>query len=684
MPASPGREPMRVGRRAGGVREADGQGMNAFADNPLARELERFQAWRHELTRAVDDYSEWLDKTGQLDTTYSLRFYELLDNIRQGRLLLAFVAEFSRGKTELINALFFSQYKQRLLPSNVGRTTMCPTEIFHDPAEEPYLRLLPIESRYREESIAHLKKMPVEWIKIRLNLDSFAEMKQALDKLAEVKKIFTVEARMMGLLGDNETASNGTELDTVDAPVWRYAMINFPHPLLTNGISILDTPGLNALGLEPELTLSALPNAHAVLFLVGIDTGVTRSDLDVYHKYVQKSVTRRVAVLNKIDLLWDDIKSEEEIDEALRRQITHTARELNLSVDDVLALSAQKALVGKIRQDDGLVRRSGILKLEQLLADDIIPSRRRILSRAVVDEMGAMMASSRQTIVTRVKANEEELEELSGLGGKSREVVAKMWEKITASTAEYMNSVKEYKAAKAEFRAQRDALIETLNPAKLELLLSKSLEAINGTWTTSGLMRGMGALFDQMEGEFNRISARCEEIKALIQRAYDYFHERYQFERMRLPPFELETLRLRLKVLAHETDDFCHDPVNIMTEKHFLVKKFYASLVLQARQLFSEARSLCEDWLKRLPVPLEMQIREHKTHLDQRLGNLAKINESNTSLQERMLKLKLTQTELKLQLSTLDELIVRLYDTLPDDLRGATPIDEDLPQLPVT
>ena len=39
---------------------------------------------------------------------------------------LGFLAEYSRGKSELINALFFSSFKERLLPSDVGRTTMCP------------------------------------------------------------------------------------------------------------------------------------------------------------------------------------------------------------------------------------------------------------------------------------------------------------------------------------------------------------------------------------------------------------------------------------------------------------------------------------------------------------------------------------------------------------------------------
>jgi hypothetical protein len=55
----------------------------------------------------------------------------------------------------------------------------------------------------------------------------------------------------------------------VEVPRWRHAVINFPHPLLKQGLVILDTPGLNAIGAEPELTLSLLPNAHAVLFHSG-------------------------------------------------------------------------------------------------------------------------------------------------------------------------------------------------------------------------------------------------------------------------------------------------------------------------------------------------------------------------------------------------------------------------------
>ena len=75
-------------------------------------------------------------------------------------------------------------------------------------------------------------------------------------------------------------------------PAWRHALINYPHPLLKSGLVILDTPGLNALGTEPELTLTMIPNAHAVLFLLAMDTGVTKSDLEFWQSYVQSYVRR--------------------------------------------------------------------------------------------------------------------------------------------------------------------------------------------------------------------------------------------------------------------------------------------------------------------------------------------------------------------------------------------------------
>src|SRR5512141_898578 len=366
-----------------------------LSSNRFETEIARYHQWRDGLAQAVNAYKDWLEANNQLDIQQSLRYYDLIENLNKGRLMLAFLAEFSRGKSELINALFFSSFKERLLPSDVGRTTMCPTEIFHDPTEEPYLKLLSVETRYRDESISQLKNVPVEWSKVRLNVNSAADMKKALKSLADTKQVYALEARMLGLAPMlNEKGEPPGEEELVEVPAWRYAMINFPHPLLANGLSILDTPGLNALGMEPELTVSTVPNAHAILFLLSIDTGVTKSDLEIWDRYVKPGLPQKIAVLNKIDLMWDELKTAEEIDRAVARMVGTTAQHLDLPRERIFAISAQKALLARIRDDAELLGKSGIEALERFLAEQVVPMKRQILCKAVQNEIGGMMDAS--------------------------------------------------------------------------------------------------------------------------------------------------------------------------------------------------------------------------------------------------------------------------------------------------
>ncbi len=99
----------------------------------------------------------------------------------------------------------------------------------------------------------------------------------------------------------------------VEISQWRHAIVNFPHPLLKQGLVIIDTPGLNAIGTEPELTLNLIPNAHAVLFILAADTGVTKSDIEVWRDHIGGGAGRMV-VLNKIDSMWDELRTPQEVD----------------------------------------------------------------------------------------------------------------------------------------------------------------------------------------------------------------------------------------------------------------------------------------------------------------------------------------------------------------------------------
>ena len=622
----------------------------------LENQVTAYQQWRDELRDCIQAYQNWLENNGHADIQRSLRIYDLVESLRNDRMILAFLAEFSRGKTELINAMFFSDFKQRLLPSDVGRTTMCPTEIFYDGSEEPYIKLLPIESRKGDESIAALKHKPVEWVKIRLNLASQEDMATAMSSLAQVKSVTVEEAGLLGLLDEADFMTTTVVVKhggKVEIPCWRHALVNYPHPLLKKGLVILDTPGLNALGTEPELTLSMIPSAHAVLFLLAMDTGVTKSDLEVWQKYVQSYVTRRIAVLNKIDLMWDDLKSEAQIEIGVERQLVETARILGLPRDHVIALSAQKALIARIRGDAGLLAKSRIESLEHLLAEEIIPSKQQILRAAVTREIGNMLETSLQSVTTQLASTRGELQEMSKLSGKNRDLAKLLLARLEQDRSNYMRHMESFKRSYATVLRQGNVLIGTLADDRLDEMMNRSLESIEGSWTTAGLMRSMQALFDTFSRQAEKILEFAGETRNYVDGVYTEFHKMYGFPKMTPPVLNLERHILHMHSLHQNTERFCKDPVNVMTEKHFLVRRFYNGLVSHARELFRQLRLELDTWVNSALMPLSMQLKEHQKLLERKVDNLRKVAGDINTLQERVRQLEQQHLQLGKQVEEL-------------------------------
>jgi hypothetical protein len=95
---------------------------------------------------------------------------------------------------------------------------------------------------------------------------------------------------------------------------------------------ILDTPGLNAIGAEPELTVSLLPQAHAVVFILAADTGVTKSDLTIWRQHLApgRGQRARLVVLNKIDTMWDALSTPEQVQLQIAAQRADSAEMLGL------------------------------------------------------------------------------------------------------------------------------------------------------------------------------------------------------------------------------------------------------------------------------------------------------------------------------------------------------------------
>ena len=144
---------------------------------------------------------------------------------------------------------------------------------------------------------------------------------------------------------------------TVEVPAWRHALINYPHPLLKRGLVVIDTPGLNAIGAEPELTLGLLPSAHATVFILGADTGVTKSDLEIWREHLDGRALERFVVLNKIDTLADPLSSRRGGRSSRScSSATWWRRRWRWTAPRVFPLSARDALAARVAGDDAALQ----------------------------------------------------------------------------------------------------------------------------------------------------------------------------------------------------------------------------------------------------------------------------------------------------------------------------------------
>lgn len=91
-----------------------------------------------------------------------------------------------------------------------------------------------------------------------------------------------------------------------------------------------------------------------------------------------------------------------------------------------------------------------------------------------------------------------------------------------------------------------------------------------------------------------------------------------------------------MQALEQVTDDFCSSPVNIMTEKHFLIRKFFLSLGIQIKTIFEHAHADCERWLSSVIGELKNEIDTHKSALDKRAASLMESHDNADKLNKNI------------------------------------------------
>jgi len=628
--------------------------------------------WRREFALRLKLLAQWLKDQDMLDASVEDRLHRLESQIRVDKVMVAFVAEFSRGKSELINAVFFADYGRRIMPASAGRTTMCPTEMGYDPEVPPCLRLLPIETRLQPQSLMEWRMVPDKWIHTALEVTNPKQLAEAFAKVAETRRVTQDEARALGFW-HNQSPEHNPLLDAaglVEVPKWRHALINIAHPLLRQGLVILDTPGLNAIGAEPELTVSLIPQAQAVVFILGADTGVTQSDLSIWREHLvedDQDMATRLVVLNKIDTLWDAMDSPQEVQAQIEKQKRDAAQVLGISEQQVVAVSAQKGLMGKVSNDAALLRRSCLGVLEEALSKGIMGRRQKILGAAVARGISALRTETGRVVQVRRRDLTEQLIELKGLQGKNKPVIKAMRARIAQEQADFdAAGVKIHAVRSVHLKLLRE-IFGLLGPLNLRQEMAQLTAALNQKGFKLGIKRSYGDTFDRLRVNMEQVHVKGLEIHTMLIATFMQLNTEYGFSLQAPDEPQVASYVNELGLIERSHLQYLGIGNAFRLAQPEFAQAVVRALSTRLRGVYETALGDIETWSKSAASQLDSQLRERRKNFARRLEAIDRIALASESLAERIAEINARSAELDQAEHKLGELTDYLLQmTTPD------------------
>ena len=628
-------------------------------------QFDQHGVWRRELALRLKLLAEWLRGHDLLNAAVEERLRRLEVQMRSDKVMVAFVAEFSRGKSELINAIFFAGYGRRIMPAGAGRTTMCPTELGYDADISPCLRLLPIETRLQTQALMEWRAVPEKWMRIDLDVNDPAQLAQALEKVAEVRHVTKDDARALGFWHDENIDDNPLVRSDglIEVPRWRHALINIAHPLLKQGLVILDTPGLNAIGAEPELTVSLIPQAHAVVFILAADTGVTKSDLAIWREHLitgEDENVSRLVVLNKIDTLWDALSTPEQVKAQIDRQRTSSAEILNLSVEQVIPVSAQKGLVAKVNRDDALLAASCLPSLELALAEGIMGKRQKILRSAVATGIGELRLEAARSIHIRRRDIAEQTDELRSLKGKNATVIKHMRTRIELEQSEFgASGAKIHAVRSVHLKLLRD-VFDLLGMPVLKTQLVELTYSLQQPGIKFGVKKAYGQTFSRLQSTLQQAQAASTEIHNMLQASFNQLNTEFGFSLQAPTAPELARFENDLSMIERSHLQYLGLGNVLKLSQPDFSERLVRALSTRLRVVYEAALGEIELWNKSAAAQLDAQLRERRRHFARRLEAIERIQSAASGLDERMSEID----EQECALNALDSKLTQLTSHL--------------------
>jgi hypothetical protein len=423
---------------------------------------------------------------------------------------------------------------------------------------------------------------------------------------------------------------------------------------------------LNAIGAEPELTVNLIPQAHAVVFILAADTGVTKSDLAIWREHLvveDEGEDARLVVLNKIDTMWDSLSTPVQVQAQIERQRATTAEILGLKQENIIPVSAQKGLVAKVNNDPELLQASRLPALEKALGQGVMGQRQRILRSAVAASVADLRTEANRVIGIRRRDVAEQMVELKGLRGKNMSVIKHMRARIEQEQGDFdASGAKIHAVRSVHLKLLRD-VFALLGTSKLKAEMAELTKALRQPGIKLGVRKAYAGTFERLRAGLNQAATTSAEIQSMLTGTFRQLNAEYGFSLQAPREPELARYERDLDLVERSHNQYLGMSNALRLAQPEFADRLVRALATRLRVIYESALGEVELWNKSAAAQLDAQLRERRRNFGRRIEAIERIQQAASGLDERIVELDTQEAALNELEAKLAELTAYLTQT---------------------
>ena len=330
-----------------------------------------------------------------------------------------------------------------------------------------------------------------------------------------------------------------------------------------------------------------------------------------------------------------------------------------------MPISAQKALLGRIKDDKALILRSQINDVEDVLANTILGNKESVMWDNIIGQSSRLIEDAQQVLKSRKEQLEKQAEEIKGIRGSTESELNELLEKSRIAQQEFKKRQLALRPSQRLLERQTEVLLDSIGKEPLDEIIQRTLHEMVESRTSIGMMRTTRRFYQAIEAMMNEFCREAELSNKMAESMYAKFSRDFDVDLLEARYLKAKIYRRELQHLLDESSQLNRNLMLTLAEQSVAVKRFFTTTVNNIAMFFKHIRKELRQWSREVMLPLLQQVNSLRDLLDQNHQQLLALKHNEATVEGRLKALKTLIFELDTEIQNASRSLEKLHESAP-------------------